>query len=158
MTWALATSTLGYSFASALLPVIPAELWIVGLATRLPGTGAIILAVTLAAAGQMAGKMVIYLVARGSLDLPWIRRRTESTGKWSVRMRRAQAWTEQRPWGPSALCFGSAVVGIPPFALVTVLLAVMKMDWRLFVITGFAGRWLRFGAAALAPGVVTWLF
>lgn len=158
MTWSLIASTLGYSFASALLPVIPAELWVVGLVTRLDGTGQILLAITVATLGQMAGKMLIYLVARGTLDLPWIRRRAKPAGKWSVRMARAQAWTEQRPWGPSALCFVSGVVGFPPFALVTVLLAVMKMDWRLYLITGFAGRWLRFGLAALAPGVFTWLF
>lgn len=158
MTWGLAASTLGYSFASALLPVIPAELWIVALTTRLPGTGPVIIAITLAALGQMAGKILIYLVARGAVDLPWIRRRTTAKGKWSLRMARAQAWTEQRPWGPSALCFVSGVVGIPPFALVTVLLGVMKMDWRLFLVTGFAGRWLRFGIAALAPGAITWLF
>jgi membrane protein YqaA with SNARE-associated domain len=53
-----------------------------------------------------------------------------------------------------ALVFVSALTGLPPFAVLSVLAGQLRMSLALFLGLGFAGRWLRF-AGVLAG--TSWL-
>lgn len=150
MGWLL--GTLGVAFLSALIPVVNIEAYLVGVTmTRHPET------LTLAAAaavGQMAGKMLFWLVGAGLLSVRRIARKGEASGRWAARMERLQEWCESHWWGPSALTLISGVVGIPPFAVWSVLAGSIRMPWWLFLLVGLIGRYARFLAIIAAPGLL----
>jgi membrane protein YqaA with SNARE-associated domain len=86
--------------------------------------------------GQMTAKTAIFLAGRGLLRLP--------VAKDSERMRvvlaKARAWR-----GPIELfVFVSAVVGIPPFYIVSLLGGALKLSVARFIVVGFTGRLIRF--------------
>ena len=84
--------TFVYSTVSALVPVVNAELYLVGLMTQQPQLAWWLVGLA-AAAGQMVGKLVYYYAGRGTLQLPArLRRRSErqSVGRWSQRVDRFQ--------------------------------------------------------------------
>lgn len=72
--------------------------------------------------------------------------------RWSM-VSRVEALAE-RPWATAALCFVSAAAGIPPFAIVAVLLGRFRMPVGAFLLCGGLGRLVRFGAVAGASGAV----
>ena len=69
-------------------------------------------------------------------------------------MERVTAWCDRHAWGPSAVTAVSAFVGLPPFAVVSVLAGTVRMRWWLFAVIGLAGRFGRFLAILLAPGLL----
>lgn len=142
-------ATFAWCLVSAVLPVANAEVYLVGvaLATDVPEW----LLALVAAAGQMVGKMLFFLVGRGALDISRLRRRGTATGRWAERVARARGWASRHVWGPVALTFGSAVTGLPPFAVVSVLAGTLRMRWWAFAVSGLAGRYLRFLLILLSP-------
>jgi membrane protein YqaA with SNARE-associated domain len=140
----LLLSTLGVCFISALVPVVNAEAYLGGVGLWNEGAGVWVLA-AVAAAGQMAGKVIWYFLGRSSLSWAWVRRRTESAG-WQARYATWQRRTRGSPWLVSLLLFASALVGLPPFAIISVLAGQLAVPLALFAVVGFAGRWLRFAA------------
>lgn len=143
---------LGVSFLSALIPVINLEVYLGGLALfgsdRGPADVAVLSLV--AAVGQMAGKMLFYLAGRGVLTLP--KRLKPETGKPPSERRTRNAeriarWQERaqtRPWLSAGFVGISASVGIPPFAIVSVVAGTMRVPAMVFVLAGLIGRWGRF--------------
>src|SRR2546428_1303196 len=61
--------SVGVAFASALLPIISVEIFLIGLVTHRPGIPWVALGAAIAV-GQIAGKLIYYFAARGSLPLP----------------------------------------------------------------------------------------
>jgi membrane protein YqaA with SNARE-associated domain len=59
-----------------------------------------------------------------------------------------------RPWATAVLCFGSSCFGVPPFAVVAVLLGRFRMPVVAFLLVGGAGRFVRFAAVAGLSGAV----
>ena len=60
-----------------------------------------------------------------------------------------------RPWATAVLCFVSSCVGVPPFAVVAVLLGRFRMSVPAFLLIGGAGRFVRFaGGAGLSAALV----
>ena len=57
-----------------------------------------------------------------------------------------------RPWATGLLCFTSASVGLPPFAVVAVLLGRFRMPVVSFLVLGGLGRLVRFAAVAGLSG------
>lgn len=57
-----------------------------------------------------------------------------------------------RPWATALLCFVSASVGLPPFAVVAVLLGRFRMPVVSFLVVGGLGRLVRFAAVAGLSG------
>lgn len=57
-----------------------------------------------------------------------------------------------RPWATATLCFVSASVGLPPFAVVAVLLGRFRMPVVSFLVVGSLGRLVRFAAVAGLSG------
>jgi membrane protein YqaA with SNARE-associated domain len=175
MTLAALLSIFGGSFLGALVPIVNVEL-IVAVAAHQMGDG-IVPAATVAligAAGTMAGKLQVYLVARGGRTLGgrWIRRRSERQARQAlVTAHRHDAqetpeWREdpaaisptRRVWlrvrhilaGPSVERLAapavllSGLLGIPPLAIVTAVAGASRMRWQVFMGAGLLGRVVRF--------------
>lgn len=153
--------TFGYAVVSALVPVVNAELYLVGLMARQPQLAWWLVGLT-AAAGQMVGKLVYYYAGRGTLTLPArLRRRSEraGTGRWSRRLTRFQELCQHRPVWTAGVLLTSAALGVPPYLAIAVLAGVGRVPLATFVVTGLLGRFARFGAIAASPGLLsTWWF
>jgi membrane protein YqaA with SNARE-associated domain len=164
--------TLGVAFGSALLPLVSVEVFVIGLLSSHPGLhwpaiGAV------AAIGQIAGKLLYYLAARGSLKLPRAlhdrlhRERPPSAlcERWRLRTKPLRAKLDglrercHRHTRWMAGTYGvSAVIGMPPFMATTVLAGLAKMPMSTFIGAGLLGRWIRFSALAASPALFAgWL-
>ncbi|GAA0519651.1 VTT domain-containing protein [Saccharopolyspora thermophila] len=156
----LLSTTFGVSVASALLPLISVELFAVGLVLKEPEIPWWLLAVVIAT-GQIGGKLLHYYAARGVIRLPRLFRRkseAEREGRWRGWLETFRVSCRKRPVWTGAVLLVSAVASLPPFAAVAVVAGWAKVPLATFVITGFVGRFVRFGALAIAPGiVVAWL-
>jgi membrane protein YqaA with SNARE-associated domain len=150
----LLLGTFAYCLASAVLPFLPAEAWVGGLAVHGVGGAAIAPFALAAAAGQMLGKTALFLAARGAVDSAWLRRRTAAGHRPSVRWARWCDAARRHEWAAAGLCGLSAFAGLPPFLAVSVLLGTLRMRLLTFVLVGLAGRFARFGLILAAPAVV----
>ncbi|MGH3909129.1 MAG: VTT domain-containing protein [Pseudonocardiaceae bacterium] len=156
--------TLGVCLISALVPVVNAEIYLVGLVTQQPQLAWWLVGLT-AAAGQMAGKLVFYYTGRGSLRLPGrlsrLRRASDPArrGRWSARLDRLQETCRDRPVWTAGVLVTAAGVGLPPFAATSFVAGVARIPVGTFVVTGLTGRFVRFSAIAVSPGLLsTWWF
>jgi membrane protein YqaA with SNARE-associated domain len=91
----------------------------------------------------MIGKCILYWVGRGAVPI-----REGRIGKaltfWRARF-------EQSPKKSWSLVFVSAVFGIPPFYVITILSGAFRLRFSRFVAVGTFGRLLHFGMLALVP-------
>ncbi|MEU3270671.1 hypothetical protein ABZ639_07475 [Saccharomonospora sp. NPDC006951] len=166
--------TFGVAFGSAVVPIISIEVFVIGLMTSdesMPwlAVGAVV------AAGQVMGKLLYFLAARGSITLPAFlhdrlhRRRarppSERRERWHLRTKRIRRWLEsvrerchRHPhWMTSTYGF-SALVGLPPFMATSVLAGLVRMRMSMFVTAGLLGRFVRFSAVAASPAVFAGIF
>ena len=137
-------SLLGVSVASALVPLINIELYLVGLAAVTSSDGIWLLA-AVGGLGQMLGKLVWYYLGANALRWGWVRRKIEKP-KAKAKLELWQRRTQDRPVIGGLLLFASAFSGFPPFAIVAVLAGQLRMNLWLFLGVGFVGRTLRFAA------------
>jgi membrane protein YqaA with SNARE-associated domain len=153
--------TVGVCLLSSLIPVVNAEIYIVALVTAQPQVPWWLVGLA-AAFGQMIGKVFFYYAGRGVLRLPkrlsriseWERR-----GRWAQRLQRFQDTCRDRPFWSAGVLLVSASLGLPPFAALAVVAGIARVDARIFVATGFTGRFIRFGAIAAFPGLIhAWWF
>lgn len=145
--WVLTTAVV--AFVSALVPFVNIEAYLVALAlARNPD---VYVAAAAAAGGQMAGKMLFWLVGAGLLQVRRVQRRGEATGRWTERAQRLTTWCEAHPWGPATITVASGFSGFPPFAVWSLLAGTIRMRWWLFLVTGLAGRFGRFLVILLVP-------
>lgn len=147
---------LGVSVASALVPLINIEVYLIALAAVSSSDRLWFLA-AVGGAGQMLGKVVWYHLGANSLRWRWIRAKVEKP-KAKAKLELWQRRTHDRPFLGAALLFASAFSGFPPFAIVSVLAGQLRMSLLLFVTVGFVGRTLRFagflGGAGWLSGLV----
>lgn len=128
--------------ASGLIPVINAELFLLGLALLAPGfaVGPVLL---LATAGQMAAKAIMYFAGRGAVHMP------------SERLQRALAASpallDRWKGSVSTLLLVSALTGFPPFFVVTIAAGAARVHFARFMVLGFIGRLGRFALVLLFP-------
>jgi membrane protein YqaA with SNARE-associated domain len=135
---------LGVSFASALIPLINLEVYLVGLGA-VAGTDHVWFLGAVAGVGQMLGKLVWYYLGANSLRWGWIRRKVEKP-KAQAKLELWRTRTQERPLVGAILLFVSAATGFPPFAIVAVLAGQLRMNVALFLVVGTLGRTLRFAA------------
>lgn len=145
-------SLLAIAFASALIPLVNIEAYL-GLRAAFADMGDIWMLGFVAAAGQMAGKIIWYYIGASSLEWGWIKRRIEHP-KQQARLEKWRARTDSRPVFAGGLVFASALTGLPPFAILAVLAGQLRMSVSLFLVLGLLGRWLRF---VTVLGGVGWL-
>jgi membrane protein YqaA with SNARE-associated domain len=132
---------------SGFVPVVNAELFLVGVAALAPREELAALAL-LAAAGQMVAKSAWYLGGRGVVRLP--------TGKRRADLEAVQARVER--WrSKDLLVLVSASVGLPPFFATSILAGTLRLPFARFLVVGLAGRALRFGAVIAIPALGRWV-
>jgi membrane protein YqaA with SNARE-associated domain len=138
-------STFGICIVSALVPLVNAELVLLGAVAYAPREMAIPLAGA-AALGQMVGKVVMYFVGRGALRLPGQRVRRV--------MAQAEAKLKDRQGMENAIYCTSAFLGIPPYYLVAVTSGMVHYPLPRFVVLGLLGRFARFATLVSIPGLL----
>ncbi|HEV7556450.1 MAG TPA: VTT domain-containing protein [Kofleriaceae bacterium] len=123
--------------ASALIPVINAELLLAGLAIVVGDVSHAIVLGVLVAFGQMIGKSVVYASVRGTSRF------------YEHKASRVRALVDR--WGdrPKLLMFVSATASLPPYLLVAALAGLSKIRFRQFFAIGLAGRTIRFVTIAV---------
>ncbi|MBE2999909.1 hypothetical protein IDM40_14510 [Nocardiopsis sp. HNM0947] len=135
---------------SGLVPLINIELYLVGAVVAVDD-GALVAMAVAAGLGQTLGKLPYYYVGRGSLEIPWFKRRARTPGKWTARAETWRARAEARPvWGMGLLAV-SSLVSVPPFMVVSVLAGVVRMGPVAFCTITFLTRTARFLVVVLAP-------
>jgi membrane protein YqaA with SNARE-associated domain len=148
---------------SAFLPFTPAEPYVIA-AVATTGAPPVALGVA-AGAGQTAGKVLIFLGARGAINAPWLKRRLarrarvapQPPGRLATMLARPKAVGARladRPRPAVGVLLVSAVTGFPPLLAVAVFLGGTPMRPAVFAVTCLVGRTIRFVAVALAPTLV----
>lgn len=133
--------TLAFTFASSVFPVLNAEIYLGAVATQIATDQAWPIAVA-AGAGQTLGKVLWYLGAARSMELPWFRRRLES-GKFKVSF---ETWHERihgRPWAAASVMMLSATLGFPPLLVMGAVAGALRMRMWVFATTIMVGRTLQ---------------
>jgi membrane protein YqaA with SNARE-associated domain len=124
------------SFTSGFLPFVNVEAFLAGAAALSPDA-TLLLVVVPATVGQTAAKSLVYLGGRGLLRLP------------SALAASASAFASRLAGVPArsaGLVFSSALVGLPPFYVVSVAAGAARVSPGLFLGMGSLGRFLRFAA------------
>ena len=117
------------------VPVVNAEVYL-ATAGAMSDRALVIPLVIAGTLGQMTAKTAIFLAGRGLLRLPLAR----DSERMQIVLARARAWR-----GPIELfVFVSAVVGIPPFYIVSLLGGTLKLGVARFIVLGLTGRLIRF--------------
>jgi len=139
----------GLAIVSALVPWFNAEVLMLSFSILARSPLQLILLVVLAGAGQMVGKCILYWTGRGVIPLGSgrIGRKIDS---WRDRFADS---SKKSIW----LVFISAVFGIPPFYVISILAGAFRLRFPHFIAVGACGRILHFGILALLPQVFTQL-
>ena len=138
-------SALGYGIVSAIVPVMNAEVYVVGATALVPSAlwPALLVVFTI---GTMLGKGFIFVSAE--------RLTSRAAPRVRARIDRAVAMLQRRRAATWPIVFVSALVGLPPFYAVTVAGGMLRLGLVAFVVVGGIGRLLRF--ATLMYGVSLW--
>lgn len=142
-------STFAVGDLSALVPFVNLEAYLAGVAVLVGVHSVWTLAMT-AAAGQVVGKVAWYEAGRSSVRCGMVRRTLESP-TWGRTIARLHATMQQGSWTGVLMLALSAVLGIPPRAIMAVLVGQSKFPRPLVVAVLRTGRMLRF--AVLLHGV-----
>lgn len=139
-------TTFGVCAFSAVVPLVNAELYLLAASALAPRELAVPL-ILAAAFGQMAGKSLMYLAGVGALKLPGERLR-RVVAQADARYHRAATGGATLGGGVILL---SAIVGLPPFYIVSVACGLLRIPFMQFLVLGLAGRLVRFTVIVLAP-------
>jgi membrane protein YqaA with SNARE-associated domain len=146
----LAIGTFFFCVASALLPILNVEIYLIGIADQVPHAPYAIIA----AAGQTIGKVIWFYAGIHAMKVPWLRRKME-TEAWQASYTKWHDRIVGRPWMAGLICFASALTGFPPLAVIAVLAGTFRMNFFVFLGTIFVGRAIRF-YVCLASGSELW--
>lgn len=141
-------TTFAFSIASALLPFLPIEVYILGAGAADPGAATAISLGIAAGAGATVGKIIWYEAAHHGIESKWAQKKLANPKvragyeKWVARM-------HGRPWYAAAIMFIAASAGIPPLLVMAAVGGLLKMPMWVFVPTVFLGRTVRFTALFL---------
>lgn len=146
-------ATLVVGFLSALIPVVNIEMFLIAAAAIASGSYPVWTLGVVAGFGQMGGKCILYwsggAAANSRAGRKFSPERTEALRR---RMR------AMNPWVLSGFSFVSALTGVPPFFLVSVLAGVIEMKFWQFLLTGLSGRVLRLVAIVTFPHAIKGFF
>ncbi|WP_199439021.1 hypothetical protein [Umezawaea beigongshangensis] len=154
----------GIAAGSALVPLISVELFVIGLVSQQPHISCWWLGGAVAL-GQVGGKLVYFLAARGSLHLPSFLKRRERPvrelsprrARWAARLEVVRERCHEHPHWMFGTHAVASVVGMPPFMFTTVLAGLAGMSVRTYVATGVLGRFARYTALAASPAAMVGL-
>lgn len=169
---ALLCACFGIALGSALFPAVSIELVVIGAASQAVAVSPFAIGAA-AATGQLLGKLVYFLAARGDLRLPrWLPapqrgpapQRRQLPRRPAARWHRLRRWIVVRwrwlrlhchrhPWWVASATAASSVAGIPPIMATTVLAGLAGLPVAGFVLACLPGRFARFTLLAAAPGM-----
>ncbi|MDQ3339974.1 MAG: VTT domain-containing protein [Myxococcota bacterium] len=134
--------TLVVGVLSGLVPIVNGEVFLVAMVLLTGQLWPAIALALLVAIGQMIAKVILWKMAS---------RATEAGKDTRLGKKIAQARTKIEKWKekPLAVTFISALTGLPPFYIVTLLAAALGVRFRTFVILGIIGRVVRFVVIAI---------
>lgn len=139
--------TLAIGVLSGLVPVINGELYLAGVVLVSGKVWPAVVLALLVAVGQMIAKVVLYKAAHGATELG----KDSRLGRKIERARdKIERWREK----PLAVTFVSAITGLPPFYIVTLLAGALGVRFRTFLVLGIIGRVVRFVTLAL---IIVWV-
>jgi membrane protein YqaA with SNARE-associated domain len=142
-TAALYAATFGFAFVSGVIPfVLNIELYLLAVGAFTDASAVAV--VGLAAAGQTAAKLVLYLVGKGALNLTWVKKSAAS---------KAAGAFAKRPRSGLGVVAASAAIGVPPLYAVSLVAGTLRLPVVAFTLIIFAGMVLRLSAIYLAPGL-----
>lgn len=146
--WEVLGGLLVGTAVSGLVPLVNAELLVIGAAVAVPDVGlpAVAAVTAVAAVGQMATKTLLFGLAR------WAPSRLP--GRARRRLDRAVDAVSRRNGAAGSLVFTSATLGLPPFYGVSLACGALRMRLETFLVAGGAGRVVRFGVLAWVAHVV----
>lgn len=140
MTSEIFLLALSGALVSSLVPLVNAEVLLMGLALSSPAAAPLLVVVM--AAGQMVGKSALFLggarLTRSALE--------SRLARWRLDERTGRAG--------APLIGMSAFIGLPPFYLVSVAAPALGVRFRTFLVMGLAGRLLRFAVLVALPRLV----
>ena len=143
MEIALLSSAFVASVVSGFIPFVNAEVVVAGAAVAAP-PGYMIPVIVVCSVGQMLAKVALYAGMR------WLPERLPA--KATQRLDRASEKVKNLEQAGLTLVLISAVVGLPPFYLISLAAGAMKLNLTGFIVTGTVGRGVRF--AIIAYGAV----
>lgn len=135
-------ATLIISVLSGLVPVVNGELYLIAAIVVADDPVVALVLAVIVALGQMIAKIGLYYAALGATELG------RST-RLGAKLERAQLLIERWQGKPLTLLFVSAVTGLPPFYLVSLLAGLLRIRFGTFLLLGIIGRVIRFVALAL---------
>ncbi len=135
-------ATLIISVLSGLVPVVNGELYLIAAIVVADDPVVALVLAVIVALGQMIAKIGLYYAARGATELG------RST-RLGAKLERAQLLARRWQGKPLTLLFVSAVTGLPPFYLVSLLAGLLRIRFGTFLLLGIIGRVIRFVALAL---------
>ena len=130
--------------ASAVFPWVNAEVIVLSLPAFAPSRTALVILVLVATAGQMTGKCVLYWTGRKGEGVLARRRMGRILQNWRERL-------EARPFRAVLFVLLSALTGLPPFYVMSLVAGALKMNFPAFLAVGAAGRLVRFGVLVTIP-------
>ena len=143
---AILTSAFVMSVLSGLVPFVNAEVLVAGAAVAAP-TALVAPVIVACSAGQIVAKVGLYAGAR------WLPERLPAKAR--KRLEAASQKTKRLEGAGFTLVLVSAVVGLPPFYLISLAAGALRMSLTWFIIVGLVGRGVRFaviGYSAVAAG------
>ena len=143
MEIALLSSAFAASVVSGFIPSVNAEIVVAGAAVAAP-PGYMIAVIVVCSVGQMLAKVALYAGMR------WLPERLPK--KATARLERASEKVRKLEQAGLSLVLVSAIVGLPPFYLISLAAGAMKLNLTGFIVTGTVGRVIRF--AIIAYGAV----
>ena len=99
---------------------------------------------------QMAAKVIVYFAGNGAIKLP--------LRKYEKKIARVKEKFENSKVKPGYFVLISAMTGIPPFYIVTLLSGMMKVHIWDFILFGLLGTSIKFTASLYLPQVIKILF
>lgn len=145
----------GLGLGSALLPVVNAEAYVVLVSVSRPAHLLVALTVIAVAAGQTAGKVLLFEAGRQSRMPAWLARRVPARGHAGL-ARTSERLGEllRRPRTGALVVAASATLGLPPLAVVTVAAGAAGQRRTVFAVLCLLGRVVRFAAVAAPVALI----
>ena len=141
-------TTFAVCVVGAIIPLVNTEIYLLSVSAISPASfvGPLVVAAT---AGQMAGKVGIYLAGRGILKL-----KNEKVHNRVIALRDS---LEHRPWVARGTLLSSAILGLPPLYIMSIVCGAIGMGLGYFVVIGSVGRLIHFAVVALLPQYARYL-
>lgn len=132
-------------FVSGLVPFVNSELYLLAVSPMVSRSALMPIAL-LASLGMMCAKTILYYAGRGVFKI--------KMGRYQSKVEAVQEKFERWQNKSDLLILMSAVVGFPPFYVVSFVAGALRLNVVKFFIAGYIGRSVRFAAIVYFPQLV----